>query len=84
MELAEKKALVTAIEKGKPAEAGNDAFPEEPVTMDNPLLHVPSEKLLFSPHVAGMTNEAAARIINRAVSNVARVLKGEIPESLIN
>jgi phosphoglycerate dehydrogenase-like enzyme len=83
-ELVDEKALAEAIKKGKIAGAGIDVFSEEPVTTDNPLLSVESEKLLFSPHVAGVTNEAAAMIINMATANIARVLKGEKPESLVN
>jgi phosphoglycerate dehydrogenase-like enzyme len=83
-ELVDEKALAKAITKGKIAGAGIDVFSEEPVSMDNPLLGVESEKLLFSPHVAGVTDEAAGRIINMATANIARVLKGEKPESLVN
>jgi phosphoglycerate dehydrogenase-like enzyme len=70
--------------KGKIAGAGIDVFSEEPVTMNNPLLAVESERLLLSPHTAGVTDEAAGRIINMAATNIARVLKGEKPESLVN
>jgi phosphoglycerate dehydrogenase-like enzyme len=83
-ELVDEKALAEAIKSGKIAGAGIDVFSEEPISMDNPLLHVQSERLLFSPHVAGVTNETAGRIINMAASNIARVLKGEQPDSLIN
>ena len=83
-ELVDEKALAVAIMKGKIAGAGIDVFSEEPVTMNNPLLAVESERLLFSPHVAGVTDEAAGRIINMAAANIARVLKGEKPESLVN
>jgi phosphoglycerate dehydrogenase-like enzyme len=34
--------------------------------------------------VAGVSNEAAGRIITMAAANIARVLKGEAPESLVN
>ena len=83
-ELVDEKALTEAIMNGKIAGAGIDVFSEEPVNMDNPLLGVESERLLFSPHVAGVTDEAAGRIINMAAANIARVLKGEKPESLVN
>jgi len=83
-ELVDEKALAEAIRKGKIAGAGIDVFSEEPATKDNPLLGVESERLLFSPHVAGVTDEAAGRIINMATANIARVLKGEKPESLVN
>ncbi|PKN69957.1 MAG: hydroxyacid dehydrogenase [Deltaproteobacteria bacterium HGW-Deltaproteobacteria-12] len=83
-ELVDEKALAEAIKKGKIAGAGIDVFSEEPVSMNNPLLGVESEKLLLSPHVAGVTDEASMRIINMATANIARVLKGESPESLVN
>jgi phosphoglycerate dehydrogenase-like enzyme len=83
-ELVDEKALAVAIMKGKIAGAGIDVFSEEPVTMNNPLLAVESERLLLSPHTAGVTDEAAGRIINMAATNIARVLKGEKPESLVN
>jgi glyoxylate reductase len=83
-ELVDEKALAEAIIKRKIAGAGIDVFSEEPVTMDNPLLGVESERLLLSPHIAGVTEEAAGRIINMAAANIARVLKGEKPESLVN
>lgn len=83
-ELVDEKALADAIRNGKIAGAGIDVFSKEPVTADNPLLDVDSEKLLFSPHVAGVTDEAAGRIINMAAGNIARVLKGEEPESPVN
>jgi len=83
-ELVDEKALAAALIRGKIAGAGVDVFSEEPVTMHNPLLAVESEKLLLSPHVAGVTNESAGRVINMSSANIARVLKGEKPESLVN
>lgn len=82
--LVDEKALADALMKGKIAGAGIDVFSEEPVKMENPLLGVDSDKLLLSPHVAGATGEAAGRIINMAAANIARVLKGDAPESLVN
>jgi len=83
-ELVDEMALAEAVRNGKIAGAGIDVFSEEPVTMNNPLLGVECDKLLFSPHVAGVTDESAGRIINMAAENIARLLKGEKPESLIN
>jgi len=83
-ELIDEKALAEAIMKKTIAGAGIDVFSTEPVHPDNPLLGVESEQLLLSPHVAGVTNEAAGRIITMATANIARALKGEKPESLVN
>jgi phosphoglycerate dehydrogenase-like enzyme len=83
-ELVDENALAEFLKQGKIAGAGIDVFSQEPVMMDNPLLSVESEKLLLSPHIAGVTDEAATKIINMATANIARVLKGENPESLVN
>ena len=83
-ELVDEEALAEAVRSGKIAGAGIDVFSEEPITESNPLLGVESERLFFSPHTAGVTGEAAGRIINMAAANIARVLKGEEPESLLH
>ena len=83
-ELVDEAALARALAEGRLAGAGVDVFSREPISADNPLLKVESDRLLLSPHVAGVSNEAAGRIITMAAANIARVLKGEAPESLVN
>lgn len=82
-ELVDENALAEGIKEGRIAGAGIDVFSREPVEKDNPLLNVNAERLFFSPHTAGVTDEAAGRIINMAAANIARFLKGEEPESLV-
>lgn len=82
--MIDEEALAEALQKGRIAGAAIDVFSEEPVSPDNPLFAVPGNKVLFSPHVAGVSNEAAGRIINMALGNIARVLKGEEPHYVIN
>jgi D-3-phosphoglycerate dehydrogenase len=83
-ELVDEEALARALAEGRLAGAGVDVFSREPISADNPLLKVESDRLLLSPHVAGVSNEAAGRIITMAAANIARVLKGGLPESLVN
>lgn len=83
-ELVDSDALAEAVEEGKIAGAACDVFNEEPVSADDPLLTVPGDRILLSPHVAGVSNEAAGRIINMATGNIARVLKGEEPLYIVN
>jgi phosphoglycerate dehydrogenase-like enzyme len=61
-----------------------DVFCEEPPLVDSPLLRHAGDRLILSPHVAGVSNEAASRIITMSAANVARVLKGEEPLHVIN
>ncbi|MGC9323315.1 MAG: 2-hydroxyacid dehydrogenase [Desulfomonilia bacterium] len=83
-ELVDEEALARAIMAKTIAGAGIDVFSEEPVRLYNPLLDVESDKFLLSPHTAGVSDEAAGRIINMATANIAKVLKGEEPDSLVN
>jgi phosphoglycerate dehydrogenase-like enzyme len=83
-ELVDEEALADALARGRIAGAGIDVFSAEPISPGNPLLKVESDRLLLSPHVAGVSQEAAGRIITMAAANIARALKGEPPESQVN
>jgi phosphoglycerate dehydrogenase-like enzyme len=83
-ELVDEEALAKALAEGRLAGAGVDVFSQEPISAENPLLKVESDRLLLSPHVAGVSNEATGMIITMAAANIARVLKGELPESMVN
>jgi len=83
-ELVDEGALAAALRDKKIAGAGIDVFSREPVELYNPILEVESDKVLLSPHTAGVSDEAAGRIISMATANIARVLKGEEPESVVN
>ncbi len=82
-ELIDESALAKALREGRIAGAALDVFAQEPVRGDNPLLAIDSDRLMFSPHVAGVSDEAARRIISMATANVARVLKGQEPHAVI-
>ncbi|HOE73937.1 MAG TPA: 2-hydroxyacid dehydrogenase [Deltaproteobacteria bacterium] len=83
-ELVDENALAQALLEGRIAGAAVDVFSEEPVPPDNPLLRLSGQKVLLSPHVAGVSNEAAGRIINMATNNIARVLQGMEPLYVVN
>ena len=83
-ELVDEQALADALRDGEIAGAAIDVFSTEPVAKDNPLLGVASDRLILSPHVAGVSDEAAGRIINMATANIARVLKGLVPDYVVN
>ena len=70
----DESALVAALQEGRLAGAALDVFDVEPLPADSPLRSTPN--VLLSPHMAGSTGNAALRIIDRAKSNLARVLDG--------
>ena len=83
-ELVDEDALARALKEGRIAGAAVDVFSREPLAADNPLLEAAGGNLLLSPHVAGVSTEAAGRIITMAAGNIARVLKGLEPLYVVN
>lgn len=86
-ELVDNDALAAALAAGHLAGAGLDTIAPEPVTADNVLLNQPdavAERLLFSPHVAGITNGSRRRMQAHMWDNVARLAAGQRPTGIVN
>ena len=75
------------LSAGSIAGAGIDTLYPEPVTLDNPLLHLPDEKkyrIIFSPHVAGTTHEIFCRIHENVWNNFQAFNDGKRPGNIVN
>jgi D-3-phosphoglycerate dehydrogenase len=72
--IVNKEALIDVLTSGQIAGAGLDAFHEEPVPPDDPLLKL--KNVVLTPHSAGMTPETVERGTRMAVDNVINFLKG--------
>jgi glyoxylate reductase len=83
-EVVDEQALAQALRDGKLGGAALDVFSAEPIASANPLLAVAGDKVILSPHVAGVSQEAQGRILTATITNIVKVMKGEIPESLVN
>ncbi len=70
----DEEALVEALGTGRLGGAGLDVFSREPVAPDHPLLAL--ENVVATPHVAGVTEETAARRARVAANNVRRLCAG--------
>lgn len=81
-EVVDEAAVAAALVSGHLAGVGLDAFVQEPLQPDSPLLAAPNA--LLSPHMAGSTVEAAMRIVGRAKANLQRVLDGNPVEDVVN
>ena len=75
--IIEESALYHALKEGWIAGAGLDVFEKEPPDINNPLLSL--ENVVVTPHMGGSSLGARVRLVNTAVENVVKVLKGEIP-----
>ena len=76
-------ALAAHLNSGRLGGAAVDVYSTEPPDTDNPLFALEGEaahRVLFTPHVAGVTRQSAATLFRDAWSNVERVLvRGEEP-----
>jgi phosphoglycerate dehydrogenase-like enzyme len=86
-EIVDQKALLEALESGRLGGAALDTVYPEPLPPDDPLLRLsPSarDRLLLTPHIAGMTKGAMHRMLTGALENVLRAASGQPPENVVN
>lgn len=63
--------LARALDEGLIAGAGLDVHSHEPTKADNPLLFIRErERLIQTPHIAWISNEARAVLVEKVVENV--------------
>jgi phosphoglycerate dehydrogenase-like enzyme len=70
-------ALAKHLQLGSIGGAAVDVYSSEPPTADNPLLALSGEarqRLLLTPHIAGVTRQSAAILFRSAWQNLERVL----------
>jgi len=66
------QAMIEALLKGHLAGAGLDTFETEPIAADNPLLSM--DHVILTPHVAGVTRNAAQRVATITAQNIIDTL----------
>ena len=80
--LVDEHALAIALSERKLFGAGIDVFEKEPIDENHPLLHTPNTVL--TDHMAWYSERSKLEIQSKAASEVARVLKGQVPISWVN
>jgi D-3-phosphoglycerate dehydrogenase len=75
-------ALLEALREGWIAGAALDVFEPERLPADHPLLALP--QLIATPHVAYYSEESLVELGRLAAENVAAVLDGKRPASIVN
>ena len=80
--IIDQKALLKALEEGRIAGVALDVFEEEPLDKDSPLLK--RGEVIATPHYAGNSKEALEATARRVSEEVARMVRGEAPLSLVN
>lgn len=72
--IVNEEALYTALSTGKLRGAGLDVLDREPPDPSNKLFGL--ENVIFSPHMAGVTQEASDRMAETAIENILSVFDG--------
>lgn len=86
-EIVDQVALARALERGSIGAAGLDTLSPEPVATDHPLVQLSapaSQRVVFSPHIGGVTEGMFRRAWTAIWNNAEHVEKGERPHNVVN
>ena len=86
-DLVDNQALREALMAGTIAGAGLDTVAPEPVAADHPLVTMPApgrDRLVFSPHLGGITEGSFRRAHLHMWRNAERVADGHRPDNIVN
>ncbi len=79
--VVDEEALIKALDSKQIFAAGLDVTEIEPVEMDNPLLKM--SNVVLTPHLATRAIESEYNAAEYAITNVARLARGEKPEWIV-
>jgi D-3-phosphoglycerate dehydrogenase len=74
--------LAQALKTNRIFGAGIDVYEQEPPSKDNPLFSL--KNVIVSDHTGWYSVESLEKLQSKAAMEVARVFKGETPESWVN
>jgi phosphoglycerate dehydrogenase-like enzyme len=80
--VVDEEALARVLADGHLGGAAVDVYREEPPAADSPLFTLPApaaDRVLFTPHIAGVAYEAARSLYTQAWANIHRVLVDGLP-----
>jgi len=80
--IVNRDALLDSLREKRIAGAAFDVFWREPADHNDPLLQL--DNFLLTPHIAGWTYEAIDSISDIIRMNIERMIRGQIPLTLVN
>jgi len=85
--VVDEAALAEALSSGHLGGAAVDVYETEPPALDNPLLSLTGDaarRVLFTPHIAGVTRQATENLFRSAWRNIEQfTLKNELPQNRV-
>ena len=72
--MVDEDALCEAVRSGEIAGAALDVFRYEPLPDDHPFFDLPADKMILTPHLAGVPNREAAQAMVREIVETLAVL----------
>lgn len=83
-DLVDNEALLNALLNDDIAGAGLDVIYPEPVQADNILLDSRiSDKLVLTPHIAGITSLTVKKLYKNGYDNIMKIINGETPNNIV-
>jgi phosphoglycerate dehydrogenase-like enzyme len=79
--ILDERALIEELQQGR-LFAALDVYEQEPPSADSPLRSLPN--VILTPHVAGFTNTGREELVETAVRDAVRYMRGETPLHLID
>lgn len=86
-EVVDQTALAHRLESGYLGGAAIDVFTPEPPGTENPLLNLSpaaQERLLVTPHMAGVTAVSMRKMLQASLENIAKAISGQRPTNIVN
>lgn len=74
--------LARILAEGRIRGAALDCFADDG-RAENPFLSIPAERVLLTPHLAGVTRAAFGRMLSQALENLERVLVHGLPPRFV-
>lgn len=82
--IVDEAALAHSLNSSHLGGAAIDVYANEPPSLDHPLLQLKGDaahRILFTPHIAGVTRQSTAFLLRASWLNIERVLIGNLPPS---
>lgn len=76
--------IVKVLREERIAGAALDVFDPEPLAEDDPILQLPADKVILTPHAIGFTDQIVSGICEMATGSILATKHGKAPKGIVN